>query len=207
MGFLIWAAAALAYGLFLAWYVNWRPPLSPEETAAILEQLKDLPTADPGSRDSLAKFLADDDGREFFMLNVIKVEQGQVTDPKTGTLASGNRMLMAYFRQFARALLARGGHPAISARKTGGYVDAWNTPPDPGWTQMGYMRYRSRRDLAALILDPRFKNSHPYKIAAIPETFSFPTRPQMMLLMSPRIWVGLVLALIAALSHLIVLAA
>jgi len=41
-----------------------------------------------------------------------------------------------------------------------------------------------------------------FKIAAMPNTFSFPTQPMLSLYAGPRVWVALVLALIAALVHL-----
>ena len=56
------------------------------------------------------------------------------------------------------------------------------------------------RDLLAL--DPRFDDAHGFKIAAMPTTFSFPTRPGGGLFLGPRIWVGLAIALGAALLQL-----
>jgi len=50
--------------------------------------------------------------------------------------------------------------------------------------------------------DPAFREIHPFKIAATATTFSFPTRPMLMLLVGPRLWVGLVLALVAALVQI-----
>ena len=107
-----------------------------------------------------------------------------------------------YIRGFLPVLIRHGGHPALQAAKIGGYVDAWNVPPDPGWTIVGMMRYRSRRDMAELSTDPRFTAAHPFKIAAIPVTASFPTAPGFALLLGPRVWVALVLALVAALLQL-----
>jgi hypothetical protein len=39
----------------------------------------------------------------------------------------------------------------------------------------------------------------------MPNTFSFPTQPMMLALISPRVWVGLVIALVAALTQIAVL--
>ena len=54
-------------------------------------------------------------------------------------------------------------------------MDSWNTPPDPGWTLVGLMRYRSRRDMMKLAVYPRFLGGHVFKFAAITATFSFPS--------------------------------
>ncbi len=53
----------------------------------------------------------------------------------------------------------------------------WNVERDPGWSFMRYMRYRSRRDLIELVTAPGFVAAHPFKTAAMPNTFSFPTQP------------------------------
>jgi hypothetical protein len=64
------------------------------------------------------------------------------------------------------------------------------------------MRYRSRRDLAELVLDPRFSGAHDFKFAAMPNTFSFPTQPELLILASPQFWVGGLLALISAFAQI-----
>jgi hypothetical protein len=150
----------------------------------------------------LRAFLARDDGREFAMLNLVRLAPQPVPHPTTGEPTPARALLDEYTRAFIRALLRRGGHPAIAARAAGGYLDSWNVADDPGWTIVGYMRYRSRRDMMELVVDPRFAAAHPFKIAAIETTLSFPTSPQILLFLSPRVWVGLVLALLAALLHL-----
>jgi hypothetical protein len=53
-----------------------------------------------------------------------------------------------------------------------------------------------------LITDPRFGGAHAFKFAAMPQTLSFPTQPQLQALVSPTIWVGLALALVAALGQI-----
>jgi hypothetical protein len=151
---------------------------------------------------SLRAFLAGDDGREFAMLNLVKLAPEPVPHPVTGRVTPPMELLETYSRDFFRALVRKAGHPAIVARPTGGYLDSWNVPDDPGWSIVGYVRYRSRRDMLEVVTDPRFANAHRFKIAATAATMSFPTSPRMLLFPSPRVWVGLVIALAAALLHL-----
>lgn len=207
MGYWIWGVAAILYAGFLAWYVNWRGPLTPTEVSATMAKLEALNVhaADRNDLSVIRKFLSEDDGREFFMLNLVRVAPGKIASPGSGELKPARDVLEGYTSVFIPALMARGGHPAVVARKVGGYVDAWGVEPDPGWTIVGYMRYRSRRDLAELVVDPRFGGAHDFKFAAMPQTFSFPTQPMMLALMKPTYFVGLILALIAALAHLGVL--
>ena len=185
----IWIVALLLYLAFRAWYDNWRGPMTKDEVAAFMAKARAI--GGDGNTDpaTIERFLAEDDGREFFMLNLVKVANPDA--------------LRKYTQPFMRRLMMRGGHPAFAAQKLGGHIDSWNVPPDPDWTIVGYMRYRSRRDLADLAFNPAFAAIHKFKIEGISQTFSFPTRPFMMMMAGPRLWVGLVLALIAALADLI----
>lgn len=203
--FIVWLPAALLYAAFLAWYVNWRGPLRPAEAAALLQRLERSVANKPERNDftSIRQFLEADDGREFFMLNLVRLAPHPVADPQTGAMRPAREVLDGYTKVFMRALFARGGHPAVVARKVGAYVDAWGVEADPGWTIIGYMRYRSRRDLALLAADPRFADAHDFKFAAMPQTFSFPTQPMLLALMSPRIWVGLAIALAALIAQVV----
>jgi hypothetical protein len=201
-GLWIWLGAALLYAGFRVWYDGWRGPLSRDEIERFLAKLAATPSGDLNDLATLRSFLERDDGREFVMLNLVRISPEPVPHPVTGEPTSAARLLREYIRQFLPLLIRRAGHPALQAAKIGPYVDAWNVEPDPGWTMMGYMRYRSRRDMLELVTHPRFTAAHPLKAAALPVTFSFPTSPGPGLLVGPRVWVGLVLGLIAALAHL-----
>jgi hypothetical protein len=208
MSIWIWGAALAVYGLFLAWYVNWRGPVRPDEVQPLLDAIE--ASTEGHSRngtDIMKRFLEEDDGREFFMLNLVRLAPGKLPDPVTGELTSARTLMDGYTKVFFPALFARAGHPAIMARKVGGYFDAWGAEADPGWSAMGFMRYRSRRDVALLVCDPRFAGAHDFKFAAMPNTFSFPTQPLVMALFGPRLWVALVLALIGAFAQITVLLA
>jgi hypothetical protein len=178
--------------------------LTSTEVAAYMAKIEaqHAPAADRNDLAVIRKFLSEDDGHEFFMLNLVRVAPGKISAPGTGELKPAREVLDGYTSVFIPALIARAGHPAVVARKVGGYVDAWGVEPDPGWSIVGYMRYRSRRDLAELVVDPRFGGAHDFKFAAMPQTFSFPTQPIMLTLMKPTYFIGLILALIAALAHL-----
>lgn len=202
-GVVIWVLAAALYGWFRWFYDNRRPPLTAAEIEDFLPRLPEHARANHGEMATLRTFLERDDGREFVMLNLVKLASEPVPHPETGVPTSGPDLLQSYSSVFVRALIRKGGHPAVVARVIGGYLDSWNVAPDPGWTIIGYMRYRSRRDLLELICDPRFANAHVFKIAATPVTMSFPTQPRMLVYASPRVTVGLATALAAAVLHLL----
>jgi hypothetical protein len=200
-----WWAWPLALALYLAfrfWYDKPRGPLSKTEIDALLDESNRSPVGEHTDRAVLRAFLEADDGREFVMSNLVRVHPGEVPHPVTGVPTPGLQLLQEYGTRFVKVLLLHGGHPMLVMRKVGGYVDSWNTPPDPGWHIVGAMRYRSRRDMMELARNPTLRDVHPFKTAGTAMTFSFPTQVMMGFAMRPRVWVGLVLALAAALVHL-----
>lgn len=201
---LIWGLAAAVYVAFRAWYDNWRGPVTRAEIDAFLAKARASGADQHNDLAVVEAFLAKDDGREFFMLNLVKLH-GDIPDPDTGAPVDARKVMARYTGPFMRRLFARGGHPALAARPVGGYVDAWHTAPDPGWTIVGYMRYRSRRDMMHLAGADAFRHIHRYKIAATAQTFSFPTRPMILLMAGPRVWMFLAIALIAALAQIAVM--
>jgi hypothetical protein len=205
--FWVWGVALLGYAVFLAWYFNWRGPLSKAEVETLMARMQanNVGHGDQDEMPVIRKFLEEDDGREFFMLNVIRLSQDDVADPVTGERLPARQVMAGYTRMFMPALFARGGHPALAARRVGGMVDTWGLKDVPEWSMMGYIRYRSRRDLAHLVCDPRFTGAHAFKFAAMPQTFNFPTRPMIMTLAGPGIWVGLSFALAAAAAQIALL--
>lgn len=201
MDWQIWAAAAALYVVFRLWYDNWRGTLTEAE---IDRFITDVHGRFSGGNETgaMRAFLAADDGKEFVMLNLVRIEPGMVTDPATGEPMEGHAAMRRYSDPFVRRLIANGGHPGMVGRKVGPYVDAWNVEADPGWSIFGLMRYRSRRDLIRMVADPRFAEHHAYKALGIPVTFSFPSQRELSVYMGPRVWVALVLALVAALVQL-----
>lgn len=198
---MVWIAAAVLYLLFRLWYDNWRGRIRPDEIEALIARAEAI--WPPGLNDmaQIRRFLEEDDGREFLMVNLIRVRPGMVADPVTGRSRSGLSLLKAYFAVFAPTLIATGGLPLLSYRKISGYVDALNVPPDPGWSIAGLMRYRSRRDMMRLATDPGFIRAHGLKMAALTHAMAFPAQPISTLVAGPRLAVALVLALAAALAQ------
>ena len=197
-----WPVALALYLLFRAWYDNWRGPLSQAEIEAFLAETAKTKLGETTERAVIRAFLEADDGKEFIMSNLVRVHPDEVPHPATGAPTRGLALLQDYGRRFVKVLLGHGGHPMLVMRKVGGYVDAWATPPDPGWHVVGAMRYRSRRDMMKLAIHPSLREVHPLKTAGTAKTFSFPAQVMMSFALHPRGWVALVLALLAALVHL-----
>ncbi len=67
------------------------------------------------------------------------------------------------------------------------------------WTSAALMRYRSRRDLLEIALNPVFAGKHDFKMAALDKTIAYPVEAQLYL-SDPRLL--LLLILLAAISLL-----
>jgi hypothetical protein len=206
-----WWAWPLAIGVYFAfrlWYDSLKGPLRMDEIDSFLETFQ-RNTAQLGSAEGLTDpqviraFLEADDGREFFMSNLVQIQSGTPAHPITGTPTKGMDLLQEYFHQFVKLLFRYGGHPNQAFRKIGGYIDSWNTPADPGWHISSTVRYRSRRDLMRMVTDPTLQLVHPFKTAGTASTFSFPTQVVASFVLGPRVYVAIILALLAALIHLL----
>jgi hypothetical protein len=203
MAIAIWVGALLLYLAFRFWYDGPRKPLTAEEVQKYTQLLEQRADVDAMDQAVMRKFLEEDDGKNFIMVNLLQFHRSPIKHPDTGRDVQADSVLQEYFRPFMGQVMRRAGHPVLSTRAVGGYLDAWNTPPDPGWHAAGLVRYRSRRDCIELSLaSAEFQQLHKYKVAALKQTFAFPSRTLMSFYASPRVTVALVLALAAALLQL-----
>ncbi len=205
-GWWVWLVALALYIGFRLFYDNWRGRLTREEIDTVLDRAEARGGDGVNDLSIVRKFLEEDDGREFVMVNLVRVPDAMVAHPDTGAQVPAREMMRAYTKSFMPLLIKRGGHPALVTRKVGGYVDSWMVGPDPGWSMVGFVRYRSRRDMLKIVSDPAFESAHKYKLVGLAETFSFPTQPFLRAYVSPRVSVFLILALAAALAQLAILA-
>ena len=197
----VWLGALALYGGFWSWYVGFRPRLTKAEVDDYLARLAPevaVLDGDAERRDRMRAFLESDDGGEFFMVNLIRLQPEPVRGPGGEPPAPAADVLARYTGPFLRALFRRGGHPALGGRAAAGYLEAWGVEKNPGWSFAGIIRYRSRRDLIELATSPMFAPIHGYKHAGIANTLAFPIAPAR-LFFSPRVVAALALALAASL--------
>jgi hypothetical protein len=202
----LWILAALVYLVFRLWYDGQRKPLTSEEIEHYVQLIRDQggEGMDEQKIETVRRFMQEDDGNEFIMVNLVEFNDSPVTHPETGEDIKAPALLTEYTRPFLGGILRRAGHPVIAGRGVGGYLDAWNTPEDPGWHMVGLVRYRSRRDVVvSSFADPAFAAIHKYKIAAMKQTFAFPMQTRLGFYASPRWTVALLLALGASLLQLV----
>lgn len=202
----IWLAGALAYGGFLAWYDGLSGPLRPDEVERYMKAVERVHVF--GDNDAikarLRSFLEADDGREFFMVNLLRYRAAP--QPFEGMRAgeTSRETMERYAGAFMPAILSRAGWLVSGGRAAAQDLERWGVEPDADWEFYGLVRYRSRRDLVEIISDPAFDNVHPYKFAAIEATRAFPVSPAVMLL-SPRLVAALAILVLLLLAQLVLL--
>lgn len=197
----IWIVVPMLYGVFAIWYFNWQGPLTPVEIDRLMASFDEVEGSKHTDAATFRKFLEDDDGSEFVMLNQVQVHNGEVAHPLTGKAMSASNLLGEYLGPFALSLFKRGGHPVLQARSVGGNIDSWNADANVPFGVTAMMRYKSRRDLVELVIDPAFADAHIYKLASIERTISYPTQTMMSTSLRPPIAVLLVLILLASLAQ------
>jgi hypothetical protein len=197
-----WPVAGMLYIVFRLWYDNWRGPLRADEVDYYVKLIANSPGGESTDMAVLRRFLDEDDGKEFLMSNLVRLESGPLIDPVTGKSTNARDMMQTYTKGFFPTYLRLGGHPVVVARKVGGFIDSWKSGEDPAWTASAFMRYRSRRDCMRMATHPRFLAAYPFKVLATAQTISFPTQVFMSGTLRPRASVLLLLMLAAALVHL-----
>lgn len=195
LSLLIWLLAALAYAVFWYWYVGFGHKIRPEEVEVYMQRMLAAGFA-PEAMPIMRRFLEKDTGREFVMVNNLKVRRSTGSGDKPGDL------LAKYQKPYMAAVLRRGGHPFFVGRALADNLEHWGLSDESrGWTAAGLIRYRSRRDLVECILLPQFQEIHPFKEQAVEKTFAYPTAVTMVA-SSPRWTVALAVVAVAALLQL-----
>ena len=190
----IWSAVALVYAIFWAWYVGLKGKLSQAEVEQYMQRFE--ASGMPADKlDNLHKFLAKDDGREWFMINLLELKS-----PKRESA----KLLQSYSKTFMAGMFKRGGHPFFIANARAKNIENLHCDQADNWTSTGIVRYRTRRDCAETLLDTFGSDHHADKLASLEKTLAFPATTSL-LMGSPRVLVAMGLALIAALIQILLL--
>ncbi len=182
----IWGAAALIYALFWVWYVGLKGKLSETEVEQYMQRFEALGLS-ADKLGNLRQFLAKDDGREWFMINLLELKS-----PKRESA----KLLQSYSKTFMAGMFKRAGHPFFVANAKAKNIENLNCEHADNWTSAAIVRYRSRRDCAETLLDTFGSDHHNDKLASLEKTFAFPATTNL-LMGSPRVLVAMVLALVA----------
>jgi hypothetical protein len=194
-----WLVAAFLYALFRLWYDGVAGPLAPAEVDGYVARMTERGFS-AERIETIRAFLAADDGRDFVMVNFIAFADAPapVGDMQPGE--SGRAALDRYMAYMTPALLARASHPILGGDTAASAIEAWGVPGAERWSMAGVVRYRSRRDMMQIATDPRFRDAHVYKTAAMEKTIAVPVAPYV-IAGGPRLVVALALFALAALGR------
>lgn len=201
---IIWATAFFLYSIFWLWYVGFRKPLSKTEIDYYLKELGKFNNNSAQGLADLRQFLENDTGKSFVMVNSISLKKTPdlIEGVKAGD--SSIKTLITYHKSFMSAMLKRAGIGIFQGRVAGKSVDVIGIENAEEWQISGINRFRSRRDLMEILITPQFHEKHDFKFAALSKSIAYPVDPWFQLGGFP-LTVGLVVALIAALLHILVL--
>lgn len=167
------------YGAFCWWYTNTGGPLDVEEVARFAAAMRDG-GGTPERIANLRRFMAEDDGRQFLMVNVLHLAAAPPPVPGAAAGESAPELLDRYMDYMYPAMFSRASHPVFSGGAVFGAMDllGFDGHPTAGqWTDAALVRYRSRRDLMEIALNAEFAERHPFKLAALEKTIAFPVSP------------------------------
>ena len=200
----IWLVLGLLYAAFFSWYTSFGGPLSDEEIAGYLSaaEARDGPMpAEAVAR--LRQFMEEDTGDDFVMVNVIDMYETPLQIPGVAPGETSDEVLAKYMEYMTPALFSRASHPVWTGSAANTAMDLMNAEGMEEWTRAAGIRYRSRRDLFDIAMNPQFAGRHEFKVAAMRKTIAFPIDPWFQL-GDPRLVLALVLGLVGcALSWLV----
>lgn len=188
----IWGSALAIYAIFWCWYVGFRRRITPAEVEATLRMVEDAGHATDKQRHALRRFLAEDDGRDFVMVNLLHLRE---------PVQASRQKLDTYQKIFLGRLLRKAGHPVFFARAASGNIENVASDAADDWGAAAMVRYRSRRDLMEMLEDTVGSEHHSLKLDAMEKTFAFPASPWF-IFGGPRLVVGLLLLTFAMFAEL-----
>ena len=179
----LWLAAAIPYTAFCWWYTNTDGALSANEIERFVEAMRDG-GADSERIERLRRFMEEDDGSQFLMVNVLDLAADPA--PVAGVPAdeSAAAVMARYMEHMYPELLSRASHPVFAGDAVFRAMDlagVESLDTADRWTQAALVRYRSRRDLLEIGLAPVFADKHVFKVAAVEKTIAYPVDPTLYL--------------------------
>lgn len=194
----IWIVCGVLYLAFFSWYTSFGGPLTDEEIEQYMTYFqREVANPTPERLANLRRFMEQDTGDDFVMVNVIEMYDKPLAIPGVEATDTSDDVLNKYMQYMYPALFARASHPLLFGEASSNALDLMNAPDMHKWTRGAGMRYRSRRDMLEISTNPEFSGSHEFKIAAMAKTIAFPIDPFWQL-GDPRLILGLLLGLIGS---------
>jgi len=199
----IWITLAIIYGLFFTWYTNFGGKLSDDEIKSYYSKfesnaLKDGRVLDARGMDLIQKFMEEDSGKQFLMVNVIDMSENPTFPDGTVSEESADNLMNEYMEHMYGEILKRASHPVFMGSSVNNSMDLVGIENAEVWETAALFRYKSRRAFLEIVTHPDMNSKHKYKIAALEKTIAFPVETQLYL-GDPRLLLGLIFLIIGLL--------
>ena len=168
--FWLWHAPLLLWLAFCFWYTNTGGPLTPDEIEELTTHFAQVGTPADGVL-RIRRFMAEDEGDQFLMVNLLH----------RASTPDADESMARYMAHMLPAMLKRASHPMLSGAVVADAMDLAGIEGAETWSSVGVVRYRSRRDLMAIAIDPAFGGEHEFKLAALAKTIAVPVEPDIYL--------------------------
>ena len=170
-----WIISLLLYFGFFVWYTNLSGPLSEEEIDLVIKRMdKGETTISEVDRSNFIKFLRNDDGGDFYMVNFLDLNENPPIMEKTGESATATDLLDYYMEYMYPELFIRASHPVFAGNVSANAIDHLGAEETKEWDRTAIMRYRSIRDMLEIGSNEIFSERHEYKINALIKTIAIP---------------------------------
>ena len=177
------------YLAFLSWYDSWgMDPLTAEEIDALVGEAE-AQDSNPEELKNLRQLLKDDDGEEFFMLNLNRYAYAE-NEVQQGVPVAYQK----YGQAVMPMILKRAGHP-IYAGEISDYLVGGDLK-EGGWHEIILVRYRSRQDFINMITSDEYLIAAKHRYVGIEYAEVIPTKV-ILNLATPRLFILTLLFLIA----------
>ena len=167
----LWGGPAVAWLLFCWWYTNTSGPLTANEVDAFAARVEARGEDAEGVR-QLRRFMQEDTGGQFLMVNLVEMAESDPSRPDEPEESMARYMDHMYPQLFSRAC-----HPVFAGPVVHRAMDLVGVEGAERWSTVAIMRYRSRRDLLEIALNPVFDSKHEFKVAALAKTIAVPVEP------------------------------
>ena len=200
---ILWPTSLAVYLVFSFWYTNTGGPLTDDEIKGYLARFTAAGT-DEAQKNRLRRFMNEDRGRQFIMLNNIDMADHPPDVAGANPGESADELMDRYMAHMYPALLRRACHPVYLGRAIFQSLDVVGIEGAESWDQAVMMRYRSRRDLMEIASNPEFQGKHDFKVAALTKTIAYPLE-NVLYFSDPRLLLALLLIALCALVDLLFL--
>ena len=181
-----WLILGSVYIVFFFWYTDIEGALSQEEIQGFLSKheqniidnrlspnLEELQLR----MDFLRRFMEEDSGRQFIMVNNIEMDPDPGDVPGANSGESADELLSRYMEHMWPNLLKRASHPIFGGNAIWQSMDLVGIEGAETWDQMALMRYKSRRAFMEIVTHPNMMDRHDFKVAAMQKTIAYPVEP------------------------------